>query len=125
MVATGGGVRYRVLDVLQRGGERVDELVRQLRQETDGVHVEDGDAAGQLARVHRHVQRGEKPILGMQPRVARQRFDQRGFACGRVDKDKMVNLFGDEKSPGATKSLNKMISKKSNKRSHFKKNFFF
>ena len=56
---------YRVFDVLQGGGERVDELVGQLGQEADGVHVEHGHVTGQLASVHRHVQRSEQLVLGL------------------------------------------------------------
>lgn len=75
----GGGRyrRYRVFDVLQRGGEGVDELVGQLGQEADGVHVQDGHVTGQLAGVHGDVQRGEQLVPGLKAGVARQRFDQR------------------------------------------------
>lgn len=61
--------------VLQRGWERVDESVRQLREKADGVHVQHAHATGQPTGVDRHVQSGEELIFGLESNVTRQSFD--------------------------------------------------
>lgn len=71
---------YGVRDILQGGGEGVDELVRKLRQEADGVHVQHSHVTGQLAGVDGHIQGRKQLVPGLQAAVARQRFDQGGFS---------------------------------------------
>ena len=83
------GRRYRVFDVLQGGRERIDELVGQLGQEADGVHVEHGHVTGQLAGVHRHVQRSEQLVPGLEGAVPGQCFDQSGLSCPREEEYSM------------------------------------
>ena len=78
-----------MFDVLQGGGERVDELVGQLGQEADGVHVEHSHVTGQLAGVHRHVQRSEQLVPGLKATVTCQCFDQSGLSCPREEEDSM------------------------------------
>lgn len=76
-----------MLDVLQGGGEGVYELVRQLRQEADGVHVQDGHATGQLARVKGDIQGGEELVSGLKAAVTSQRLDEGRFSCvGRSER---------------------------------------
>lgn len=62
-------------DILQRGWKRVDKLVRQLRQEADGVHVQRGHVTGQPAGVYRHVQGGKELIFRLESNVTCQSFD--------------------------------------------------
>lgn len=71
---------YRVYDVLQGGRKGVDELVWELGQEADGVHVQNGHVTGQLAGVDGHVEGGEQLVPGLQAAVAGQSFDQSGFS---------------------------------------------
>lgn len=66
-------------NILQRGGKRVDELVRELRQEADGVHVQHGHVTGQPTGVYRHVQRGEELVFRLESDIARQSSDQCGL----------------------------------------------
>lgn len=73
---------YRMCHVLQRGRKRVDELVRKLRQEADGVHVQRGHVSGQPTGVYRHVQSGEELIFRLERDVTGQSFDQRGLTWG-------------------------------------------
>lgn len=66
--------------VLQRGRERVDELVWKLREEADGVHVQHGHVTGQPTGMDSHVQSGEELIFGLESNVTCQSFDQRGLS---------------------------------------------
>lgn len=72
-----------MLDVLQGGGEGVYELVRQLRQEADCVHVQDCHVTGQLAGVNGDIQSGKQLVSGLKAAVAGQRLDQGGFSWGK------------------------------------------
>lgn len=67
---------HRVFNVLQGGREGVDELVGQLGQEADGVHVEDGHTTGQLAGMDGDIQGGEKLVPRLETTVTCQCFDQ-------------------------------------------------
>ncbi len=68
-----------VRDLLQRRAERLDDLVRQVADETDGVSEGEGPTVGERGPSHRRVQRGEQRILDEYAR-ARQAVEQRGLA---------------------------------------------
>ena len=70
---------YRVFDIVQGGREGVDELVGQLGQEADGVHVQNRHAAGKLAGMDGDIQGGEELVSGLEGAVPSQSFDQSGF----------------------------------------------
>lgn len=70
-----------MFDVLQGGGERVDEPVRELGQETDGIHVQDRHVIGQLACVDRDIQGGKELVFGLKTTVTGQGFNQSRFSC--------------------------------------------
>ena len=74
------------LGLLQRGRERVDQLMRQLADEADGVGHQEG-AAVQLERAGRRVQRVEEPVadadLGAGERVEQRRLAGVGVARQR------------------------------------------
>lgn len=71
---------YRVFNILQGGREGVDELVGQLGQEADRVHVEDGHATGQLAGMDGDIQGGEKLVPRLETTVTCQCLDQSRFS---------------------------------------------
>lgn len=54
--------------------------MRQLRQEADGVHVQDGHVTGQLAGVDGDIQGGEQLVSGLKTTVTSQSFDQSRFS---------------------------------------------
>lgn len=58
--------------------------MRQLRQEADRVHVQDGHVTGQLAGVNGDIQCGKKLVSGLKAAVAGQRLDQGGFSWVRT-----------------------------------------
>lgn len=70
-----------MFDVVQGGREGVYELVRQLRQEADGVHVQDSHVTGQLACVNGDIQGGEELVSRLEAAVTSQRFDESRFPC--------------------------------------------
>lgn len=65
-----------MFNIFQGGREGVDELVGQLGQEADGVHVQDCHVAGQLAGVDGDIQGGEKLVFGLKTAVTGQCFYQ-------------------------------------------------
>lgn len=79
-----------MFNIFQRSREGVDELVWQLRQEADGVHVQNCHAAGQLAGVDGDVQRGKQLVSGLKTTVTCQCFDQGGFSWTNDGKTKEV-----------------------------------
>lgn len=85
-----------MLDILQGGGKGVYELVRQLRQEANRVHVQDCHATGQLAGVKSDIQSGKELVSGLKAAVAGQRLDQGGFSWVRKTEE-----LGSE-SPGCS-----------------------
>lgn len=80
-----------MFNVFQGGREGVNELVGQLGQEADGVHVQDSHATGQLAGVDGDVQCGEKLVSGLEAAVTGQCFDQGRFSC--TDKNKRSTVI--------------------------------
>lgn len=68
-----------MFDVFQRGREGVNELMGQLGQEADGVHVQNSHATGQQAGVDGDIQGGEKLVSGLEAAVTSQCFDQSCF----------------------------------------------
>lgn len=85
-----------MLDILQGGGKGVYELVRQLRQEANRVHVQDCHVTGQLAGVNGDIQSGKELVSGLKAAVASQRLDQGGFSWVRKTEE-----LGSE-SPGCS-----------------------
>lgn len=75
-----------MLNILQGGREGVDELVGQLGQEADGVHVQDCHVTGQLAGVDGDIQGGEKLVFGLKTAVTSQCFDQSRFSWANTRK---------------------------------------
>lgn len=71
---------YRVFNIFQGGREGVDELVGQLGQEADGVHVQDSHATGQLAGMDGDIQGGEQLVPGLKTTVTCQCLDQSCFS---------------------------------------------
>lgn len=64
--------------------------MRQLRQEADGVHVQDRHVTGQLAGVDGDIQGGEKLVSGLKTTVTSQGFDQSRFSC--TNKGSVVDI---------------------------------
>lgn len=69
-----------MFNIFQGGREGVNELVRQLGQEADRVHVQNCHVTGQLACVDGDIQGGEKLVSGLKTTVTSQRFDQSRFS---------------------------------------------
>lgn len=69
-----------MFNVFQRGRKGVDELVGQLGQEADGVHVQHSHVTGQLAGVDGDVQGGKELVLGLEAAVTSQSFYQSRFS---------------------------------------------
>lgn len=77
----GNFVTHRMFDVFQSGREGINELVRQLGQETYGVHIQNRHVIRQLACMDRDIQGGEKLVFGLKTTVPSQRFNQSCFSC--------------------------------------------
>lgn len=75
---------HRVSHVLQRGRERMDQAVRQLGQEANGVHVQDPQARGQQPRVYRDIKSRERLVPRLQSSLTRQSLDECGLPWGEV-----------------------------------------
>lgn len=69
-----------MFNIFQGGREGVNELVGQLGQKADGVHVQNSHVAGQPAGVDGDVQCGEKLVSGLKTTVTSKRFDQGRFS---------------------------------------------
>lgn len=102
MVKSSAAETHRVLDVFQGGGEGVYELMRQLRQEADCVHVQDRHVTRQLAGVNGDVQGGEELVPGLKAAVAGQRLDQSGFSWGRQTEEKVLSHLAAASDAGPT-----------------------
>lgn len=70
-----------VFDIFQGSREGIDELVRQLGQETNGVHIQNRHVIRQLACVDCDIQGGEKLVFGLKTTVTSQWFNQSCFSC--------------------------------------------
>ena len=71
--------QVRLADLVERGLERLDEAVRQLVDEADGVGERGLAALGQAQPARRGVQRREQHVR-LQDAGVRQRVEQRGLA---------------------------------------------
>ena len=74
-------------DLLERGAERVDQLVRQLVDEAHRVGDDHRLAVAELHRPAGGIERGEEAVLGARRLRAGQRVEQRGLAGVRVADD--------------------------------------
>lgn len=70
-----------MFDVFQSGREGINELVRQLGQETYGVHIQNRHVIRQLSCMDRDIQGGEKLVFGLKTTVTSQWFNQSCFSC--------------------------------------------
>ena len=68
-----------VADLLHRGAERLDQVVRQVPDEPDGVGQRVEPPAGRLGPAHGRVEGGEQRVLHQDAR-AREAVEQRGLA---------------------------------------------
>lgn len=75
-----GQSSHRINRVRKGGPERGDESGGDVLNESDGVHEEDREAAGESPLVASGVQGGEQAVLPLGPFVSRQRSDQRRLA---------------------------------------------
>ena len=75
------------VDLLERGPERVDQLVRELVDEPDGVGHDRGLAVAELDLARGRVERGEQLVLGARHLAADERVEQRRLAGVRVADD--------------------------------------
>lgn len=78
---------YWMFDIFQGGREGINELVRQLGQETNSVHVQDCHVIRQLACMNCNIQGGEKLVFGLKTTVTSEGFNQSCFSCS--DKKKI------------------------------------
>lgn len=74
-----------MFDILQGGREGINELVRQLGQEANSVHVQDCHVIRQLACMDCDIQGGEKLVFGLKTTVSSQGFNQSGFSCSDLN----------------------------------------
>lgn len=70
-----------MFDIFQGGGEGINELVRQLGQETYSVHIQDCHVIRQLACMDCNIQGGKKLVFGLKTNVTSQGFNESCFAC--------------------------------------------
>lgn len=82
-----------MFDIFQGGREGVNKLVRQLRQEADGVHVQNRHVTGQLACMNGDIQGGEKLVSGLKTTITSQRFDQSRFSWADDGKENKRIVF--------------------------------
>ena len=81
------------LDRLERRHEGVDEVVRQIRYETDRVGEQDRLTAGELALTGPGVERDEESVLGLHPGV-RDGVQHGGLAgVGVTDKRDLTDVY--------------------------------
>lgn len=77
-----------MFDVFQGGREGINELVRQLGQEANRVHIQDCHVIRQLACMDRDIQGGEQLVFGLKTTVTSQGFNQSCFSCTDLKKNK-------------------------------------
>lgn len=70
-----------MFDIFQGGGEGINELVRQLGQETYSVHIQDCHVIRQLACMDCNIQGGKKLVSGLKTNVTSQGFNESCFSC--------------------------------------------
>lgn len=82
----GNFATYWMFDIFQGSGEGINELVRQLGQETNSVHIQDCHVIRQLACMDCDIQGGEKLVFGLKTAVTSQGFNQSCFSCTDLKK---------------------------------------
>src|SRR5258708_25804914 len=75
------------VDLLERGPERVDELVRQLVDEPDGVGHDRGLAVTELDLAAGGIQRRKQLVLGLRDLAPDEAIEERRLAGVRVADD--------------------------------------
>lgn len=86
----GNFATYWMFDIFQGSGEGINELVRQLGQETNSVHIQDCHVIRQLACMDCDIQGGKKLVFGLKTTVTSQGFNQSCFSCTDLKKKQTI-----------------------------------